>query len=517
MPAGCWDYDAGGARFRRVDDGSGQAACTTLYLGNVERKTCGATVTWRRMLAGVAMMELAGSTAGVVNHTRSLLHDHLGSVVAAVDLHSGGLVERGDYGAFGSMRTALDGVAVGVAALATTTRGFTGQEQLGSLDVIHMNGRIYDPQLGRFLQADPLVAQPANPQNWNPYAYVFNNPLANTDPTGMFSVRQALGMIIAIVGTVFAPEGAGLWYAMFVGAISGAVSTGSIKGAVVGAFSAALFYGIGTQFQSMSDANVATNANASVTGEGEGDTISNTGLTAGEFGAKVLEHGIAGGVMSVLQGGKFGNGFVSAGFSEAVSPVVGEVGDKVEQGVAASLVGGTASALSGGKFADGAASAAFGFAFNETMHEAKKTLTEHVARNAMQVAIDISNGKSYPALDENGDGKTYCAELLKHPMFFGAAPTWEWRAGRPIVPGMDIQPGTAIATFDEKTGRYPKGDAKHAAIFIGFDPDGKGILVLDQYMPGKNINYRLLPWHYVGTNSHTDYVNSASSFSTIKW
>ncbi len=33
-----WDYDAGGARFRRVDDGRGQAACTTLYLGAVSCK-----------------------------------------------------------------------------------------------------------------------------------------------------------------------------------------------------------------------------------------------------------------------------------------------------------------------------------------------------------------------------------------------------------------------------------------------------------------------------------------------
>ncbi|MBS0577330.1 MAG: RHS repeat protein [Proteobacteria bacterium] len=337
-----WDYDAGGARFRRVDDGSGQAACTTLYLGAVERKSCGATVTWRRTLAGVAVMELAGSTAGIVNHTRSLLHDHLGSVVAAVDLHSGGLVERGDYGAFGGMRTAIDAVAVGVAALATTTRGFTGQEQLGSLDVIHMNGRIYDPQLGRFLQADPLVAQPANPQNWNPYAYVFNNPLANTDPTGMFSVGQALRTIAAIVVSIYFPEfAAWAWgWSAFAGAVgagflSGAIGTGSLKGGIEGAFTAGVTYGVGL------------------------------GTAKAAWYTKAAAQGAAGGCLSVLEGGKFGNGFVSAGLTTAVMPLAGHSQYAAVRSVEGALIGGTISDLTGGKFANGAISGAVQGAMEE--------------------------------------------------------------------------------------------------------------------------------------------------------
>ena len=39
-----------------------------------------------------------------------------------------------------------------------TTRGFTGHEMADSVGIIHMNGRIYDPTLGRFLQADPFIA-----------------------------------------------------------------------------------------------------------------------------------------------------------------------------------------------------------------------------------------------------------------------------------------------------------------------------------------------------------------------
>jgi RHS repeat-associated protein len=39
-----------------------------------------------------------------------------------------------------------------------TTRGSNGHEMVDSVGIIHMNGRIYDPTLGRFLQADSFVA-----------------------------------------------------------------------------------------------------------------------------------------------------------------------------------------------------------------------------------------------------------------------------------------------------------------------------------------------------------------------
>lgn len=47
-----------------------------------------------------------------------------------------------------------------------------------------MNGRVYDPELGRFLSADPLIQAPYNSQSYNRYSYVFNNPLSHTDPSG---------------------------------------------------------------------------------------------------------------------------------------------------------------------------------------------------------------------------------------------------------------------------------------------------------------------------------------------
>ena len=65
-----------------------------------------------------------------------------------------------------------------------TTRGFTGHEQLDDVDLVHMNGRVYDPLLARFGTPDPMTENPFSTQGWNRYAYVGNSPLNFTDPSG---------------------------------------------------------------------------------------------------------------------------------------------------------------------------------------------------------------------------------------------------------------------------------------------------------------------------------------------
>ncbi|MCH9827622.1 MAG: RHS repeat-associated core domain-containing protein [Gammaproteobacteria bacterium] len=65
-----------------------------------------------------------------------------------------------------------------------TDRGYTGHEHLDDFGLIHMNGRIYDPRIGRFLSADPVIQSPQALQTYNRYSYAINNPLAYTDPSG---------------------------------------------------------------------------------------------------------------------------------------------------------------------------------------------------------------------------------------------------------------------------------------------------------------------------------------------
>ncbi|MGB5441541.1 MAG: RHS repeat-associated core domain-containing protein, partial [Gammaproteobacteria bacterium] len=115
--------------------------------------------------------------------TRYLHKDHLGSTNVITD-ESGTIVERMSFEAFGSRRNVDWSSATGVIESLETHHGFTGHEHLDEVDIIHMNGRLYDPQLGRFLSPDVQVQYPENSQSFNRYSYVHNNPLSYTDPSG---------------------------------------------------------------------------------------------------------------------------------------------------------------------------------------------------------------------------------------------------------------------------------------------------------------------------------------------
>ena len=58
-----------------------------------------------------------------------------------------------------------------------TEIGYTGHEHLDAVKLIHMNGRIQDPALGRMLSPDPVFGAPGDPQSHNPYSYVPQQPL----------------------------------------------------------------------------------------------------------------------------------------------------------------------------------------------------------------------------------------------------------------------------------------------------------------------------------------------------
>src|SRR3989338_11653284 len=67
---------------------------------------------------------------------------------------------------------------------ANTERGFTNHEHIDELGLMHMNGRVYDPTIGRFMSADFKIPDPSDLQSYNRYSYVFNRPLVLTDSDG---------------------------------------------------------------------------------------------------------------------------------------------------------------------------------------------------------------------------------------------------------------------------------------------------------------------------------------------
>ena len=68
-----------------------------------------------------------------------------------------------------------------------TRRGFTDHEHLDEAELIHMNGRVYDYNVGRFMSVDPFIQSPTNTQSINPYSYIMNNPMSGIDPSGYAS------------------------------------------------------------------------------------------------------------------------------------------------------------------------------------------------------------------------------------------------------------------------------------------------------------------------------------------
>ena len=196
-------YDAPGGRYwQRLQNGTATVR-DTLHLDKMfEREIAQGVVKIERYYVAGQLMTI--SAAG---RKLSYLHqDRLGSNVAISEkaiLATGNIgnaspqiVEHRGFDAFGK---ALDGGwgtnNFGMLNLSgalwntekRNQRGFTGHEHLDEFALIHMNGRAYDYNLGRFYGVDPFIQFPSNSQSLNPYSYLMNNPLSGTDPTGYCS------------------------------------------------------------------------------------------------------------------------------------------------------------------------------------------------------------------------------------------------------------------------------------------------------------------------------------------
>ena len=101
--------------------------------------------------------------------------DNLGSYTRIYD-NSGNEVYHAEYDPWGKQTVMTNTIHF--------FRGYTGHEMLMGWNIINMNGRLYDPVLGRFLSPDNYVQLPDYSQSYNRYTYCLNNPLKYTDPDG---------------------------------------------------------------------------------------------------------------------------------------------------------------------------------------------------------------------------------------------------------------------------------------------------------------------------------------------
>jgi RHS repeat-associated protein len=350
-------------------------------------------------------------TASETLSTRYFHTDHLGSISVITD-ENGLVVERLSYDAWGKRRNPNGTDDTTGSITSQSTRGFTGEEQLSVAGLVHLNGRVYDPILARMTSADPTVSDPMNPQGWNRYSYVGNDPLAFTDPNGFswfssffHSVANFLThnpivrAIVQIVATVILTAVLGP---------GGALASLGLSAAGVGVAAAAGGAAIAT---GLSGGNLGQVLRASVIAGATAFAFFEVGsLTPGAaspmsnpvaYAENVAGHALVGCGASVASGGSCGSGALSGAVSAAAGPLIsghGYVASVVEHAV----LGGVASVAGGGKFANGAITGAFGYMFNDAMHEQKLTYTT------------VEQGQ-----DANGDGKWLIKWGLAQPSAAG--------------------------------------------------------------------------------------------------
>src|SRR5581483_8565601 len=135
-------------------------------------------------------------------NTCYLSYDHLGSVRMVTD-QNGNVISRHDYLPFGEeIQSGVAGRGSQFGATDYVNPRFTGQIRDSETGVDFFNARYYGSALGRFTSPDPanIGADMTDPQTWNGYSYVRNNPMIYTDPSGENLVDWFSGIWDSIYG-----------------------------------------------------------------------------------------------------------------------------------------------------------------------------------------------------------------------------------------------------------------------------------------------------------------------------
>lgn len=276
--------------------------------------------------------------------------DYLGSIMAISD-EAGNALERRHYDAWGvitHLKIGNNAVITDRNTIKNTDwlidRGYTSHEHLKLVELIHMNGRLYDPLLRRFLNADENIQDPNNTQNYNKYGYVMNNPLMYNDPSGeiipligAIAIGALIGGVAYTLGVLITTGGLDEWNifdfakSVIIGGISGALTFGigeifkvGVDGLYIGKFAQNLkgfaeivqagMHGISQGFTSMLGSNGAGFFQGFVSGALGSLAAGGWGKVAGSSGVSMIVFGaLSGGIGAELSGGNFFKGFVIGG------------------------------------------------------------------------------------------------------------------------------------------------------------------------------------------------------------
>jgi putative integrin, alpha subunit len=250
--------------------------------------------------------------------------DNLGSILSVFD-EEGQKVFDASYDAWGKQTITQNDIGL--------YRGYTGHEMLNEYGIINMNGRLYDPVIGRFFSPDNYVQMPDNSQNFNRYSYCLNNPLKYTDPSG-----ELFGIDDAVIAFAVFNLASSMMQASFNG-------QSVWKAGAISLLSSVATYGIGEAFKGMAT------------------TVGSELLRAGA-------HGLSSGVTTALEGGNFISGFASGALASGIGSYAGSVKMNTELMIASTTtMGGVAAWATGGDFLQGAMQGMNIGVLNHAMHD----------------------------------------------------------------------------------------------------------------------------------------------------
>jgi RHS repeat-associated protein len=191
-------YNADRLRISMTLKTSGATTKTRYYFGgSCEREVVGSTTTQTIWIGGDAYTAVAVATkVGTGSWTvYNIFRDHLGTIT---HLKTGSTITEFSFDAWGRRRDKDDWSYTLTSEPALfADRGFTAHEFLSDFNLYNMNGRLYDPVVGRFLSPDPYIADLSFSQSYNRYAYALNNPLKYNDPNGELPFLAVLGIVWA--------------------------------------------------------------------------------------------------------------------------------------------------------------------------------------------------------------------------------------------------------------------------------------------------------------------------------
>lgn len=213
-------YNANRTRYKRIDKLNG-VTTTYRYAGAYEHVLFSNREEERHYVGDSIIITKEHKNSRVTEKERYLHKDHIGSITAITN--SAGIIEEefsfdpwgkrrapslptmesmlGNWNSISFYERANLTIFSYDLKSGITNKGFTGHEQMDGVGLIHMGGRVYDAEIGRFISADPFIQDSTNTQAFNRYSYVENNPLSYTDPSGYF-LKKVFKKLVSAVRSV---------------------------------------------------------------------------------------------------------------------------------------------------------------------------------------------------------------------------------------------------------------------------------------------------------------------------